>query len=285
MIAPVNSRDEEFPSGRQALAIVLALFLAEYVVGAGLFDARRVLGLDEDAISALTVLLGNGLVFSALMHLKGLGFRQLLHPSTASPAAVATLLLPPVLMLVPAMVLGVGEAMKLLVALVPLSAWEEATFVRFGSGSVAMVVAICVLAPILEEMLFRGVFLRSFLTQYPRWQAILGSAILFGVAHLNLYQFFAALMLGTIAGWLYERTRSLYPCIALHGGYNTLLTVLSSAEPESSAASAEWMSSAAGWTTALTLATVGALWLRRLLVPARHRAGAGEPAPDFLESR
>jgi hypothetical protein len=45
------------------------------------------------------------------------------------------------------------------------------------------------------------------------------------------------------------------------------------------------MSSAAGWTTSLALATVGALWLRRLLVPARHRASAGEPAPDFLESR
>lgn len=271
MIPRVNTRDEGFPTGRQAIAIVLALFLANYIVGAGLFDARHALELDDDAVSALTMLLANGIVFSVVMQVKGLGFRNLLHPASTSPAAAAALLLPPVLMLVPALVLGVTAAMNVLVALVPLSAWEEATFMRMGSDSLAMVVATCVLAPVLEEMLFRGIFLRSFLTQYPRWQAIFGSAILFGVAHLNLYQFFVALLLGTIAGWLYERTRSLYPCIALHAGYNSMLGVLPS--------------DAAAWTIALALSFAGAFWLWRLLVPAKARTGVAAQAQDFLESR
>jgi membrane protease YdiL (CAAX protease family) len=39
---------------------------------------------------------------------------------------------------------------------------------------------------VLEEMLFRGIVLRSFLLLYPRGAAIAGSAILFGFAHLNI---------------------------------------------------------------------------------------------------
>jgi membrane protease YdiL (CAAX protease family) len=60
----------------------------------------------------------------------------------------------------------------------------------------------CVAAPVLEEMLFRGVILRGFLRQYSRTFAILWSATLFGIAHLNLYQMATAVVLGIVSGWL-----------------------------------------------------------------------------------
>ena len=62
--------------------------------------------------------------------------------------------------------------------------------------------------------------------RYGRAQAIWGSAALFGLAHLNVYQFVAALLLGAVSGWLYERARSLVPSIALHAAYNTALNAL-----------------------------------------------------------
>jgi membrane protease YdiL (CAAX protease family) len=79
---------------------------------------------------------------------------------------------------------------------------------------------------VLEEMLFRGVILRAFLRRYPAGIAIVHSSAIFGLAHLNLYQFLVGLMLGLLLGWLYERTRSLWPCIALHGAYNSAVTFL-----------------------------------------------------------
>jgi membrane protease YdiL (CAAX protease family) len=82
----------------------------------------------------------------------------------------------------------------------------------------------CVAAPVLEEMLFRGVILRGFLRQYSRTFAIVWSAALFGIAHLNLYQMMTALAIGIVAGWLYERCRSLWPCILLHAAYNGFVT-------------------------------------------------------------
>jgi hypothetical protein len=116
--------------------------------------------------------------------------------------------------------------LHLLMRMVPLSAWEESLFSRMADGSVAAVLAVCVMAPLLEEMLFRGIVLRGFLQRYSRWQAIVMSALLFGAAHMNIYQFVVGFVMGVVLAWLYERTRSLIPCIALHAAYNTTTLLL-----------------------------------------------------------
>jgi hypothetical protein len=59
---------------------------------------------------------------------------------------------------------------------------------------------------------------------YPRWTALGASALVFGFAHLNLYQFVVASALGLCCGWLYERSQSLLPGVALHGLYNAALS-------------------------------------------------------------
>jgi uncharacterized protein len=250
-----------FPTGAQAIALIIALFLLEVLVGSMLVSANPVLGLDNPAVSALTVLLANGLMLSAVMHWTGLSYRQLFHPSAASPRSVLGLVLPPVLLTVPLLVLSLGTLTDWLEQLVPLSPWEVAMFEQMSTLSLPVVVVTCVLAPVLEEMLFRGVMLRSFLMLYPRWQAILGSAILFGLAHLNLYQFFVALVIGTLAGWLYERSRSLLPGIALHGAYNATLTLITASQGPAEAG-ADAAPSATLWLFSLLAAAVAAaaLW-------------------------
>ena len=75
-------------------------------------------------------------------------------------------------------------------------------------------------------MLFRGIILRSFLQQYDRRSAMLGSAVVFGFAHLNSLQFVLAFTMGLVFGWLYERTRSLWPGILLHMAFNTASILL-----------------------------------------------------------
>lgn len=43
---------------------------------------------------------------------------------------------------------------------------------------------------------------------------------------MNIYQFVVGLSLGVLLGWLYERAKSLWPCILLHGAYNSALMAL-----------------------------------------------------------
>ena len=263
-------KSQGFPSAAQAALLFLALFLCEFVAALALRDANRWLGLNEMQMGVLAAVLGNGCVFAGVMHYQKLTYRALFHQSAASARATLVLVVPPVLLLVPGLMLLIVTAMNLLVRVAPLSAWEESMFSRMADGSVAATLAVCVMAPLLEEMLFRGIVLRGFLQRYSRWQAIMGSALLFGVAHMNIYQFVVGLVLGAVLGWLYERTRSLIPCIALHAAYNTG-TILISDLPDT----LSFADTAMGL-LAIGLATVcGALALRHLLVaPVARR-----PAP------
>jgi membrane protease YdiL (CAAX protease family) len=264
-----------FLSGWDALFILLGLHFAEVLVGAVLHDFRGLLGLDESARSALTLLLASAVVFTLAMRFTRTRYGEMFHASTSSsPAATAALLIVPVVALVPALVLLGAGLTEWLVRIAPLSGWELEMLEQLADDSPAALVLVCVLAPVLEEMLFRGLILRGFLARYPRWPAILGSALLFGAAHLNLYQFVVCSLGGVLLGWLYERTRSLIPCIALHAAYNAAVTW---AEWQHAKAPADlwWDGSLPAWALALGLAGVAGLALARMLRP---RAGV----TDFL---
>ncbi|HVY08172.1 MAG TPA: CPBP family intramembrane glutamic endopeptidase [Burkholderiales bacterium] len=256
---------EKFPSGLQAVFVVVALFAAEYVVGALAVDLRSIFGLNPANFDVFVVLLGNGLLFAAMLQIKNLTYASLFHPSRNSIAATLRVLAVPILMVVPALFLVTSVAVSILTDLVPLSSSEEAMFDRMMSNDFASIVTACVLAPVLEEMLFRGIILRSFLNQYSRTRAILGSAVLFGFAHLNIYQFVVALAIGIFSGWLYERARSLWPCILLHAAYNTCSTLASMAVSDSPADGDYIFGSGKIWLLSLGLALVGGVMLKRIL--------------------
>jgi len=258
---------QSFPTGWQAAGLSLGLFLAEVLIGAGLRDAQRLLGMDVMAQGAMTVLLANAVIFAIALPMAGITYRQLFHSSSSSVAATFALLVLPVLLLVPGLLLVMSGVMDVLLWFAPQSQWEVRWFEQMASGHVATIVAACVLAPVLEEMLFRGVYLRSFLRLYPRWQAILGSAILFGAAHLNIYQFFVGFIVGTMLGWLYERTHSLVPCIALHAFYNTAC-MLPQLSRTSEGDSATWALSGETVYAAAVLTPLALLFLVKIL--GRH---------------
>ncbi|HEU4797290.1 MAG TPA: type II CAAX endopeptidase family protein, partial [bacterium] len=76
------------------------------------------------------------------------------------------------------------------------------------------VIIIVILAPIAEELLFRGVILRGLLSHYTTRKAILVSSVLFGVSHVNPVLIAAATVLGMLFAWWRVRTGSLLlPCL------------------------------------------------------------------------
>ena len=97
-------------------------------------------------------------------------------------------------------------------------------------------VAVGILAPLAEEVVFRGAILRTLLgimSKKNHWVAIMISAAIFGVVHANLAQFINALLMGLILGWMYYRTGSLVPGILLHWVNNTMAYVLTNIMPQS----------------------------------------------------
>lgn len=91
--------------------------------------------------------------------------------------------------------------------------------------SVVMVLSTCIIGPIFEEFVYRGVVLRS-LEKYGKWFAILVSSILFGLMHGNFYQIFMAVGIGIILGYL-TIEYSIKIAIILHICNNTMVQLLS----------------------------------------------------------
>lgn len=92
---------------------------------------------------------------------------------------------------------------------------------------------ISILAPVLEEVMFRGAIQGYMMRRFNNpWVAILAAALVFGVFHLNPVQVVYATLLGIVFGWIYYRTRSLLSVIVGHVLNNTLATVFMLFFPE-----------------------------------------------------
>ena len=83
----------------------------------------------------------------------------------------------------------------------------------------------CLLAPLVEEAIFRGAIERRLLEKdWNPWFAIVISAIIFAIPHFSLYTLFFSCF-GILVGWLYYRTRCIWPGILIHALYNCLAFV------------------------------------------------------------
>lgn len=101
----------------------------------------------------------------------------------------------------------------------------EQDFVDLAHNPIGILV-LCIIAPIAEEYLFRGLMMRKMLKwNISPWYAIIGSSIMFGLIHLNPAQIPGAIILGIFMAWMCYRTRSLIPGIIIHITNNTLCLI------------------------------------------------------------
>lgn len=90
----------------------------------------------------------------------------------------------------------------------------------------ASMIQVCVLAPIIEEILMRGVVLGGLKNSYGTVTALLISATLFALLHFNMVQTLSAFVCGMILGLLYIKTNSVFCCMIAHSGYNLISYVV-----------------------------------------------------------
>lgn len=83
---------------------------------------------------------------------------------------------------------------------------------------------ICLLAPLVEELVMRGAVLRALLQWKPGspWLMIAVSALFFALIHMNPAQMPHAFVIGLLLGWMFWRTGSIVPGVAFHWANNTV---------------------------------------------------------------
>lgn len=133
-----------------------------------------------------------------------------------SPPALGWTLLP----FLAAVMIALSEIDNLMRAALPAGALERLDFAP-DLGDIVEIAWLgpflaVVIAPVTEELVFRGLILRGLLGRWRPAAAILFSAGLFALVHFNPVQAPVALLLGLLTGWLYVRTRSLGLCILAH---------------------------------------------------------------------
>jgi len=73
-----------------------------------------------------------------------------------------------------------------------------------------------VLAPIVEEIFFRGFLFQGFRQKYGWVNAMLLSSAIFAAAHLDLVSLIPTFLLGSMLAYVYHRSNSVWPGIILH---------------------------------------------------------------------
>jgi membrane protease YdiL (CAAX protease family) len=105
----------------------------------------------------------------------------------------------------------------------PAEIWPDGTdeIGKLISASFLMII----LAPIAEEILFRGIIYNSMRQKHQMWSALLFSSLIFAFVHGQLIHFGEIFIMGLLLAYLYERTKSLVPSIVLHIAVNLLFTI------------------------------------------------------------
>jgi membrane protease YdiL (CAAX protease family) len=87
-------------------------------------------------------------------------------------------------------------------------------------------VLVAFVAPVVEELTYRGVGY-ALMAPYGTWVAILGTGVLFGLAHGLVVALPVLTFFGFAIGWLRMRTESIYPPVLLHATFNGIALAIS----------------------------------------------------------
>lgn len=102
---------------------------------------------------------------------------------------------------------------------------EEAyqdSILTLSKSPITTFVHVCILAPVVEEILIRGFVFDSMKCKFSAAFALLVSTFLFALLHFNMVQTLSAVVCGLILGVLFLKTGSILCCIIAHSGYNVI---------------------------------------------------------------
>jgi membrane protease YdiL (CAAX protease family) len=205
--------NKSYPNIGQSFGILGIIILAAILAGP-LFLLKKLI--DIEALQLIYYLLTIGVSFWIVYSIR----KRKTGESTFNWRIENKRIIP--FMVVAAIALHFG-VISPIVALIPMPDFLKNVVLNMAKESgffsfLLMVIA----APLFEELICRGIILDGLLKKYSPVSSILISSIIFGLAHLNPWQFVAAFVIGIFAGWIYYKSRSLILVIIIHATLNLI---------------------------------------------------------------
>lgn len=119
-----------------------------------------------------------------------------------------------------------SACMVLLQIKLPASIDTTKLFGTDASGMIALIVLAVVVAPVAEEVLFRGVLYTGLRDRWGRGAATVVSAVIFALFHGEPFVFVPIAFLGVLLALLAEKTRSVWPGVIAHSLFNATAVVV-----------------------------------------------------------
>jgi membrane protease YdiL (CAAX protease family) len=234
-----NSQQKKFPGFWASVGWTIAFFALQGAAGfiaiSAVADGRPIAEVLKDykliALPSIWATIAYGFVFVALLHLylrkdnryARIGLDRWSRLSFVKTFGLAALLI------------GVGMAANYVYSayIVPDVKMQEQLRLIISAipdnavGQISLFLTVVVVAPITEELAFRGILQNGLKNWMPVWLAIPLSAMVFSAAHADYYAFVPLAVMGMAFGILYHKTGSLRANIALHALNNAAALALS----------------------------------------------------------
>lgn len=236
-------------------------------------DADRFMELTMSAINtqtSLILLIANALTLLAVWLFFVIRKKKLLREIQLNPCSSKNL--------IASFFFSIGFAFVLsfLMNLIPFPEHLEESFAAseaplFGGNLWISILAIVIVGPITEEVLFRGLIYTRLKAGMPVIAAALLASLLFGLAHGEVIWIIDTAIAGLAFIWLFEITHSLYAPIVMHitnNGLSLLTTILDIPDGVNLCITG----------VSVVVLVCSVLYLRRINAP---NAGNSDPAPEI----
>lgn len=110
--------------------------------------------------------------------------------------------------------------------------YQQVSQIIYSGGIFMEIVSAVIAAPLLEELLFRGMIYKRLRDLCSAKTAILVSAAFFGIFHGNLVQFVYAFVIGIMLAFVYEKMKTIWAPVIFHIGANLISVLITELMPE-----------------------------------------------------
>jgi uncharacterized protein len=201
-----------YPDLRQSIGITLILMISGFVFPAVTYFLKK--WISPEFRFFIEYILGFGI---PLIYFNK--YRKKLNNTNSYNISTSHYKIIPLVMLASiSLLIGISSP---LVNLIPMSDFIKHIMHEVGAlKGILMFFVGVIIAPILEEIIYRGIILDGLLKIYSPFKAIIISSVLFSVLHLNPWQATGALLGGMLSGWIYYKSGNLILSIIIHASNN-----------------------------------------------------------------
>ena len=213
--------DSRYPNIKQSIIMLLLIILLMFLLYTAAGVLFRILNIDDSQnhfTLGIVNLMAIGFFILRAKKKTNCAFKDIYPLKTFNLIALV-----PVILIMTGGGIILSEIDNVFRTFFPMPEWIKEPFLSLTMGTghiISSLFVLSIVAPITEELLFRGLILQGFLNQYSIKKSLLVSSLLFALFHLNPWQFVSALFLGLVFSWWFVHFRSLLPCLIGHAYIN-----------------------------------------------------------------